>query len=293
MKKVIASIIILIFFIFSSSFSFRKTDFRKGIRNNVCKDLKGSVLVYTIFVDTKTTSPWTEYDIKSTLDSIRIAVKWLTEKGLENNIDLKFTTDYYVGPEYTTIKKNLPEESIFLSVTEPNTKQGFAKINKWSDLIARKTGETFQPKNRDGLPEVRKPKNKERLIAYLRDEYNVESVVLLFMMNNYFRNDISIQVNTLHTKDIEYAIVSYKYSSEVAHNILHLFGATDLYETIYRKSTKSINFAAKQFPNEIMQDLYGKQIKTLEISEYTKYLIGWENNLSNELDFLLFDRTRF
>lgn len=292
MKKIIASILILLLFIISSSFSFRKSDFKKGIRNNVCKDLKGSVLVYTIFVDTKTTSPWTEYDIKSTLDSIRIAVKWLKEQGAKNNINIKFTTDYYVGPEFTTIKKNLPEESIFLSVTEPNTKQGFAKINKWSDYIARKAGGSFQPKETDGLPELKKPKNKERLIAYLRDEYNVESVVLLFMMNNYFRNDISIQVNTLHTKEIEYAIVSYKYSSEIAHNILHLFGATDLYETIYRKNMKSINFAAKQFPNEIMQDPYGKQINALEISDYTKYLIGWKDDLPDELNFLLFDRSR-
>ena len=292
MKKVISITILSIFIIVSSSFTLRKLDYTKGIRNNVCKDLKGNILVYTIFVDTKTTSPWTEYDIKSTLDSIRIAVQWLTKKSIENNIGINFITDYYVGPEYTTIKRNLPEESIYLSITEPNTKQGFTNINKWSDYIARKAGDTFLVQDKDGLPDIKKPKNKERLIAFLRDEFNVESVVLLYMMNNYFRNDISIQVNTLHTQSIEYAIVSYKYPSEIAHNILHLFGAADLYETIYRKSSKSISYATEQFPNEIMLDPYGKSIKHLEISDFTKYLIGWENNLAEEYRFLLLDRSK-
>ena len=293
MKKIILVSIFSVVIVISSAFTFRKTDYRKGIKTNVCKDLKGNILVYTIFVDTKTTSPWTEYDIKSTLDSIRVAVSWLSNMSKKNDVSINFTTDYYVGTEFTTIRKNLPEESIQLSITEPNTKQGFTNINKWSDFIARKAGADFHIEEKEGVREVKKPKNKERLIAHLRDEYNVESVVLLFMMNNYYRNDISVAVNTLHTKDIEYAIVSYKYPAEIAHNILHLFGAADLYETIYRKSSKSIDFAAEHFPNEIMQDPYGKSIKSLEISDYTKYLIGWDNKLNNDYEFLLFDRAKF
>lgn len=292
MNKSLLIISLCIILIFTTSFSFQKLDYRKGIRTNVCKELKGDILVYTIFVDTKTTSPWTEYDIKTTLDSVRVAVQWLRQKGLENGVSLNFTTDYYVGPEFTTIKKYLPEESIQLSVTEPNTRKGIENINKWSDYIARKAGDSFHLEEKEGLREVKKPKNKERLIAYLRDKFNVESVVLLYMINNYYRTDISIQMNTLHTKDIEYAIVSYKYPAEIAHNILHLFGAADLYETIYRKSSKSINFAAENFPYEIMQDPYGKSIKSLEISDYTKYLIGWNNNLSDEYLFLLRDRSK-
>ncbi len=292
MKKIIRIFILSILILLSESFTLRKLDYKKGIKTNVCKDLKGDILVYSIFVDTKTTSPWTEYDIKSTLDSIRTAVSWLNQKGIHNNIPVKFITDYYVGPEYTTIKKNLPEESIYLSVTEPNFKQGFANLNKWSDYIARKAGNTFLLQDKDGLPEIKKPKNKERLIAYLRDEYEVESVVLLYMMNNYFKTDISIPVNNLHTRNIEYAIVSYKYPSEIAHNILHLFGAADLYETIYRQNSKSIDYAKIEFPNEIMLDPYGKPIHNLEISDYTKFLIGWNQDLRDEYLFLLTDRNK-
>jgi len=293
MKKISLFLILIILSILISGFTIRKTDFRKGIKNNVCKDLSGKVLVYTIFVDTKTTSPWSEYDIKSTLDSIRVATRWIQQKAIDNNIKIQFTTDYYVGPEYTTIKKNLPEESIFLSVTKPNKKQGITNINKWSDYIARKAGDSFNITDKDGLPTIKKPKNKERLIALLRDQYDVESVVLLFMMNNYYKTDISIQLNTMHTKEIEYAIVSYKYPSEIAHNILHLFGAADLNETLYRKNTKSINFANNELPNEIMQDPFGKNINDLIISDYNKYLIGWDTGLTKEFEFLLYDKSRF
>jgi len=293
MKKTSLFLILIIFSILIFGFTIRKTDFRKGIKNNVCKDLSGKVLVYTIFIDTKTTSPWSEYDIKSTLDSIRVATRWIQQKAIDNNIKIQFSTDYYVGPEYTTIKKNLPEESILLSVTKPNKKQGVANINKWSDYIARKAGDSFNITEKDGLPTIKKPKNKERLIALLRDQYDVESVVLLFMMNNYYKTDISIQLNTMHTKEIEYAIVSYKYPSEIAHNILHLFGAADLHETLYRKNARSIDYTVNNLPNGIMQDPFGKKINDLSISDFNKYLIGWNTGLTKEYDFLLYDKSRF
>jgi hypothetical protein len=47
----------------------------------------------------------------------------------------------------------------------------------------------------------------------------------MFFVNNYFKADISIAMNTLSSDDIEFAIVSYKYPAEIAHNFLHLYGA--------------------------------------------------------------------
>ena len=62
------------------SFSFQKVDYRRAMHKNVCKDLHNSVLMYFIFVDTKTTAPWTEFDIRTTLDSIAVAKRWLMEQ---------------------------------------------------------------------------------------------------------------------------------------------------------------------------------------------------------------------
>jgi hypothetical protein len=109
------------------------------------------------------------------------------------------------------------------------------------------------------------------------------------MVNNYYRSDISIPINIYSNNDVEYAIVSYKYPSEIAHNILALYGAAPMYNSIYRKKTSKIEILKKEFPNDIMQDPYAKNINLLTIGEYTKYLIGWQDNLDPKYNELLTD----
>jgi len=291
MKKVVRVSLLFCLIIISGSFSFQKVDYRWAMRKNVCKTLKNDVLIYCIFVDNKTTAPWTEFDIKSTIDSIGKAKKWLIEQAKQHNIPLNIKTDYFIGKEYSTINKSLPNASVYKSVTTPNLKKGLKALNDWADFIARKTGATFNIVQKDGIPEVKNPRNKERLIAYLRDEYKVESVALLYMVNNYYKSDISLQINTMNTDDIEFAIVSYKYPSEIAHNVLHLYGAADLYKTLYRRNEKKIKKLGELLPNEIMQDPYAKNIKDMEISEYTRYLIGWQENIDPKWNDFLIDKT--
>jgi hypothetical protein len=280
----------LVLLILPSDYSGRRIDYRRGIHNNVCKTLENNVLVYCIFVDSKETSPWTEFDIRTTIDSIAIAVKWLEGQSRQNGISLNIITDYYIGEEYTTIKRALPEGTVLRSISEPNLRKGMEALNMWADNIARRAGSTFDITEKDGIPEVKNPRNKERLVAFLRDTKQVESVALLYMVNNYFRNDISISVNTLNTYDVEFAIVSYKYPSVIAQSILHLFGAADLYKTHYRKNEKKILIAGKYFPDDIMQDVYARNINSLEIGEFTQYLIGWKKKLEAEYHTLLTDK---
>lgn len=274
----------------STSFSFRKVDYRNAMFKNVCKDLKHEVLLYFIFVDNKTTAPWTEFDIQSTIDSVNVAVKWLQEQALKLNIPLHIKSDYYIGPEYSTISKNLPQGSVYKSITEPNMPTGLKSINSWADAIAKRAGATLNIPEKDGIPDVKSPRNKERLIAYLRDTYQVESVALMFMVNNYFKTDISVQINTFNTDDVEFAVVSYKYPAEIAHNFLHLYGAADMYKTPFRRNEKKIKQLGDLYPNEIMQDPYAKNITKLEISDYTQYLIGWKSSLDPTYESLLSDK---
>lgn len=290
MKIFIRLIFLVVLMVIPTGYSFKRIDYRKGIRNNVCKVLKNDVLVYFIFVDSKETSPWTEFDIKSTIDSISVAVRWLELQARQKGISLNIITDYYIGEEYTTIKKALPMGSVIKSITEPNLRRGLIELNLWADNIAKKAGTSFNIIERDGIPEIKNPKNKERLVAFLRDTKQVESVALLYMVNNYFRNDISISVNTMNNHDVEFAIVSYKYPSTIAQSILQLFGAADLYKTQYRRNEKKIAFAGKYFPNDIMQDVYARSLGKLEIGELTQYLIGWRQRLEPEYQLLLTDK---
>ena len=291
MKKVLRISALACILTVSGSFSLHKIDYRLAMHKNVCKTLRNDVLLYFIFVDNKTTAPWTEFDIKSTIDSVAAARKWLMNQAKKYNIPLNIKTDYYIGKEYSTINKSLPNASVYKSATTPNLKKGLKALNEWADFIARKTGATFNIVQKDGIPEVKNPRNKERLIAYLRDEYQVESVALLFMVNNYYKSDISLQINTMNTNDVEFAIVSYKYAAEIAHNFLHLYGAADLHKSLYRRNEKKIKKLAELLPNEIMQDPYAKNIQDLGISEYTRYLIGWQETIDQKWEEFFTDRS--
>lgn len=281
---------ILLLLMVSATSSVYRLDFRQAMHKNVCKDLKDNVLVYFIFVDTKTTSPWTEFDIHSTLDSIQTALKWLEQKAEENNVLLHFKTDYYIGDTYSTISKNLPEGSVEATALSPTLRKGIPKLNNWADYIARKAGSSLYIPAKDGIPAIKAPKNKERFVAVLRDQFQVESVALLYLVNNYYRTDISLPVNIFSSEDVEFSIISYKYPSEIAHNILHLFGAADLYKTPYRRSGKAIKMAQQEFPDDIMQDPYAKRLDDLEIGEYTRYLIGWNELIDPKYEKLFYDR---
>lgn len=292
MKYLFSFILIALVFTVSSSLTFKKLDYREAMNKNVCKHLRNDVLIYFIFVDSKETSPWSEFDIRTTIDSMAMARKWLMEQAVRNNIPLNIKTDYFIGKEFSTISRNLPFGTVAKTAVNPNLKKGLESLNEWADQIARKAGATFNIVQKDGIPEIQAPRNKERLIAYLRDEYQVESVALLFFVNNYFRSDISLPVNTMSTNDVEFAIVSYKYPSEIAHNVLHLYGAADIYPSLLRRNQNKAKELEAMFPNEIMRDPYAKNIRDMEISDYTKYLIGWDNNSKPEYSELYIDKSK-
>jgi hypothetical protein len=292
MKYIFRIAILGIIFTCTSSLSFQKVDYREAMNKNVCKDLRNDVLLYFIFVDSKETAPWSEFDIKSTIDSMATARKWLMEQAARNNVPLNIKTDYYIGKEFSTISRNLPFGTVEKTAVTPNLRKGLQSLNDWADQIARKAGSTFNIIQKDGIPEIKFPRNKERLVAYLRDEYHVESVALLFFVNNYYRTDISLPINTMSTDDIEFAIVSYKYPSEIAHNVLHLYGAADIYPTLLRRNGKKAKELEAKFPNEIMRDPYAKNIRELEISDYTKYLIGWDTNYKQEYSEYYTDKNK-
>jgi len=290
MRNIITKLVLLLILVTASSASTPAFDFIKGRYNNVCKDLKNDALLYFVFIDSRSTYPWTEFDILTTIDSIQVAARWLESQASENGIPLKIKTDYYIGDEFTTIERNLPAKSIEEVIENQNLIKGMESLNRWGDYVSKIIGESLYIREKDGIPLQKRPGNKERLIAFLRDEYQVESVALLFMINNYFRSDISIGINTLHNDDVEFSVVSYKYPSEIAHNFLHLYGAADLGKSHFRRSPGKIKLAREAFPNDIMSEVYARPVNELKIDEFTAYMIGWTNELDDTYEPLLTER---
>jgi len=286
LKTIVAFMLLVLF---SSSGPSARKDFSEARKNNVCKVLKDDVLLYFVFIDTRTTHPWTEFDILTTIDSIHVAKRWIEEKAAKAGVTLNIKTDYYIGNEYTTINRNLPKKDLKESISDPNYSKGIYSLNRWADYVAKTVGESLYIENKDGIPATSKPKNKERLIAQLRDDYAVESVALMFFVNNYFRNDISIALNTMETADVEFSIVSYKYPAEISKYFLKLFGGVDLNKSHERRSNRKVKIAREFFPNDIMQDVNAKNLTNLDIGSFTAYMIGWSNELESKYDPLLTD----
>ncbi len=290
MRRVITHIILFVLLFAGTSASTPSIDFRVGRHNNVCKTLQNDVLLYFVFVDTRSTYPWSEFDILTTMDSIRVATQWLEKEAEAHKITLNIKTDFYIGDEFTTIEKNLPRKSVEKTINDLNLEEGMLSLSRWGDNISRTIGQSLYIKEKDGIPSQKKPGTKERLIAFLRDEYQVESVALLFMVNNYFKTDISLAINSLRNDDVEFSVVSYKYPSEIAHNFLHLYGAADLHETHFRRSKRNLKLAADAFPEDIMSDVYARPLSDLELGKYTQYMIGWTEELAKEYEPLMTER---
>lgn len=248
---------------------------------NVCKKLQGNVVFYAIFVDTKDTKPWTEFDINSTLDSIRLSMDWIQQKARDNNINLTIDLAYFKESEVIPIAKDLPEQSFVESTLFPN-KIAVNKLNEWGDYIAKRAGLLLNIIPKDGA-KIIKPKDKERLIATLRNEYRSESVALFYLLNNYYKEDFSYALNISSDEEIEYAIISYKNPTVIAGKFLSLFGALDIYT--YSKRSKNKEFFEKELSNDITANP-NKYIDELEISSFTQYLIGWKNNLNEKYKIL-------
>jgi len=127
------------------------------------------------------------------------------------------------------------------------------------------------------------------LIARLRDIYKTDNVALMYFINNYYTNEISVTFDSNSFENVEFSIVSFKKSAVIAHEFLHLFGAWDLYATPFDKKKAAIKKkkqAMELFPHEIMAFAY-RNLDSLEISEFTKYTIGWENQLDKKYSDLL------
>ncbi|RYE37292.1 MAG: hypothetical protein EOP48_28975 [Sphingobacteriales bacterium] len=254
------------------------------VDNNVCKKLSGEVLLYAIFVDSRYTQPWSEYDIRSTLDSIKKMKVWLEKNAKENGIPLDISISHHQNGRTIPIAQNLAHKTLSGTLFSPFPSFGIPKLDRWSNIIAKTAG-TSLPKDTSKI--VKTPNrltDRERLIARLRDIYKTDNVAVMYFINDYYSEDLSLALYTGRNDAPEYAIVSFKKPAVIAHEFLHLFGALDLYISPFERKKKNIKRLAlinKEFPREIMAFAH-RQIDSLDISPLTKYLIGWQNELDEK-----------
>jgi len=250
----------------------RDVDKLFGRDHNVCKKLTGKVLFYMVFVETGDSSPWTDFDLNSTVDSIKVAISWLNETAKINGKNLQINFNTQVDDSLKIIKQKLGGQVDNLI----DDKEGLDKIDKWTNKIIKiKTGE----------------KNRLKLITKLRNEYNVESVALVFMINYYYKEDFIFSFNTTNNDDVEYSIMNTKKPNLIAQDILNLFGAPYLYyhpSTVNKRDTKQLN---KIFWNDVMANT-NADLRKLQLGEITRYFIGWTDSLNEDYEKMVKEKPK-
>lgn len=239
---------------------------------NACKKLMGDVLVFPVFVDDKGGDHWTPLDKKQFLDSMNVGLAWIQKNASADNIRLRFVVE---SPS-NQFKNGLPGNSIPHSITMLDKKASYAKFNKHYDGVAKAVGNEIAKKDTGEL-KVQNVKTSERLIAQLRNIYKTESVVLIYIHKNQYLDHIYECVNTLDKNNVEYLVTSFKSPTVIAYQVLEIFGASPMTYSSYNKDeVEAKQFMEMSYPNEIMGNV-SKNIRTLEMSPFTKYMVGWNN----------------
>ena len=244
---------------------------------NVCKKLQSKVLIYPVFVEEKKGFKWSTEDVAEFMDSLALAVDWIKYKADKNKIQLEIISENH--PK--VIVKGLPAENIKETDKLFEASSGFEKINKHYDGIAKLVGVSIK-KQETIKPFVEKFNNKERLCAKLRNIYQVESVVLLFVHKSEAMDNVYFTMNSLTNENVEFAVTSINNPTLIAAQILEMFGAATLLYSLEKKSEeKSAKYVKDNFPLDIMGNPLSN-INTLDIGKYTQYLIGWHNDFLPE-----------
>ena len=224
--------------------------------------LEGRCLVLSVFVS-RENGKWTSECMKHTIEKLENASAFLEKEAASYGTSLDIITESY-------------QTSGFTYGLEDTRLRDFT----W-------TNEMFASSDYGSID------------GYIKGKYNTEDFDSYFVVFHVIADERSYAVSCdtaysdwkdyetercvvfhTHNEDYEYADTPYTY----AHELLHLFGAEDLYSPVIAEE-KEIAFKAL-FPNDIMCG--GNDIELLSVSPFTAWRIGWTDGLEKDYDFLIY-----
>lgn len=85
--------------------SVKEVDSRWARDNGIGSKLEEKTVVYTIFIDSKSSLFWTGFDIASTKDSLEKVFRWTEQQAKKHGKDLEIIPEYYKAGSALTFKK--------------------------------------------------------------------------------------------------------------------------------------------------------------------------------------------
>lgn len=216
------------------------------------QSLIGDVYIFTLFVDTDEDS-WEEEEIEYYYNQLLESEKWLVNQASNYDQQLNFENDYFTdNKEHIYLNDIRRGQSPKSTIHKALAELGYRNFDNFLDMA----NFDFEQKK---LKMVFFVKKQDRSHAY-----------------NYFSN-----------KDLDLAIVYCKSTygmitnhHVVSHEILHQFGAWDLY---YGKSqtVESATKAKELYPNSVMINTKRNR-ENLEVDELTAWRVGWNFKYKKE-----------
>ncbi len=213
--------------------------------------LKETNLLYSLYVDTPE-SQWTDTDKEQTLSSLLLAADYIEEQAVEYGCETQLICDWQENPELTG-----------------NATVDFA-ISDEEDFV-------------DRLDEEIALWVKEKVdFSGLKKSCNAKGIALLVFVNNP-GTSYAIVFDGVDNPKESLILFREEPPSVYAHEILHLFGAHDLYRDA--EYTREVtDFVGTTYPLEIMFTVAGEKGVTYtdkivnEVSPITAYHLGWIND---------------
>ncbi|MCL2138506.1 MAG: hypothetical protein FWH41_03125 [Treponema sp.] len=245
---------VLIFLIFASIKIYAQNSSQYQLGS--AKILKGNIYVLQCFVSDYN-NKWTQEEKNEASSKLYAAQNWLQKQASNYG-----TTVNFQGGSFGFA------EDIKLEYVNYGTGSGREDINVLTTVF-KKIGYV---KNLDFYDWVQNNTNCENalVVIYVKGEGRSYSIAYEseFMDKEKYFTETCVVYNK-YWGGLE------MYEASIAHEMLHLFGAWDLYET-FQQSREKEQRARQYFPNSIMLRT-SYNINELMVDELTAWLIGWNN----------------
>lgn len=210
--------------------------------------LEGRNLLYSLFVDTPQ-STWGREEMEDTLQNLNRAVFYIEETAQEYGRETKLVCDWQENEKLTgraAVDFDIADDKDFLDQLDQ-------EIGVWV----------------------------ESLVDYeaMMEEFDAEGIALLVFVNNP-GTSYAIVYDGMDNPKESIVFFAGEPPAVYAHEILHLFGAHDLYQDA--EYTKEItDYLQEAYPMEIMRTVTGRKGEIFEetivntVSPVTAYHLGW------------------
>ncbi len=240
------------------------------------KYLDGNTVLVSIFLE-DSSADWTYADRKIVYDNLSVACDYLKEEGKYYGKDVNLVYDFnkYKDLEYhMEYNQYLNPEDIYISE---------------DDVENSKYSKFFDDANEFICNEIP--------IEDIMKNHNVNSIGFLVFVDDDANNaaTYSYYEGGVYNHYEEMAFISIRWTSgnrdvnpdTYAHEILHLFGARDLYTTnrLQGVTKDFVMYAEKEFPTDIMLGHASDNVTRedgvdAQITKLTAYFLGWTNYIA-------------